>query len=81
MIQEKIIQLDAVKDIKFSMLICSNHWIWKEEDLETPIETPSMHLISYADFLFRKSIFTTTQFKNPLVIYHNSGHSVPRLGN
>ena len=61
------------------MLICANHWHWENFE-ESPIKVPSIHLISPADFLFRKSIFTTSEFEKPLVLYHESGHSFPRLG-
>lgn len=79
-IQEKKANFSPLKDLKFVMLICSNHWHNPEIDPTQPLEIPSIHLISRSDFLFRKSIFTTAQFKNPLVIYHDSGHSFPRLG-
>jgi hypothetical protein len=61
-------------------MTCGNSLKWDGFDLTKPLDFPSIHLISPADFLFPKSIFTVAQFINPLTIYHEAGHSFPRLG-
>ncbi|KAM3133660.1 hypothetical protein pb186bvf_014206 [Paramecium bursaria] len=43
------------------------------------VKAPSLHFIGLNDFLVDRSIGLTSQFLNPLVIYHNQGHKIPTL--
>jgi hypothetical protein len=47
---------------------------------EKQIDTPSLHIISPEDFIYRKSVLNITQFKDPLVISHSYGHKFPKFG-
>lgn len=76
------INLKGLKNLKFCILTCGNYWEWADLKIDnsTALQIPSIHLVSAVDFLYRKSLFTTVKFKDPLVIHHAFGHSFPRLG-
>lgn len=44
-----------------------------------PIDCPSLHIIGEKDFMKPESIALLEAFKEPVVIHHPRGHTVPRL--
>ncbi|GFZ18580.1 alpha/beta-Hydrolases superfamily protein [Actinidia rufa] len=46
----------------------------------SPVKLPSLHFIGERDFLKERGIALLESFEDPTVIYHNRGHTVPRLG-
>ncbi|PSS21488.1 Esterase [Actinidia chinensis var. chinensis] len=45
----------------------------------SPVKLPSLHFIGERDFLKEQGIALLESFEDPTVIYHNRGHTVPRL--
>ncbi len=39
----------------------------------------SIHFIGENDFIYDRSITLSSFYENPLIIFHNQGHKVPKL--
>ncbi|MED6163978.1 hypothetical protein PIB30_085185 [Stylosanthes scabra] len=48
--------------------------------LSEPIDLPSLHIIGELDFQRQESILLLEAFRDPVVIHHPTGHTIPTLG-
>ncbi|CAD8175004.1 unnamed protein product [Paramecium octaurelia] len=60
-------------------IFCSGSMVNLPDNRLIFCKIPSIHFIGVNDFLYDRSLGLSTQFLNPLVIFHDQGHKVPFL--
>uniref|UniRef100_A0A1J3FF01 Serine hydrolase domain-containing protein n=1 Tax=Noccaea caerulescens TaxID=107243 RepID=A0A1J3FF01_NOCCA len=81
-LQAKGIALQKVPKIKFVIIIGGAKFKdtkVAENAYSSSVETPSLHFLGETDFLKPYGIELIDSFKNPVVVHHPKGHTVPRL--
>ncbi|CAH8391778.1 unnamed protein product [Eruca vesicaria subsp. sativa] len=81
-LQAKGIALQKVPKIKFIIIIGGamlRSTKVVEDAYSYSIDTPSLHFLGETDFLKPYGIKLIESFKNPVVVHHPKGHTVPRI--
>lgn len=68
-----LIKSDAIKNMRFAILICTAAWKWNDIELKTevhPLDFPTLHLVSKSDFLYMASMASTVKFVRPQIMHH-----------
>lgn len=64
---------------KFAILIHGGGFFPPRFKEKFMIDVPSIHFIGENDFLFMKGLFTTSLFKEPIILFSKEGHKIPKL--
>lgn len=64
---------------KFTILISSGVFFPPQVKKKFIINTPSIHFIGENDFLFAKTLFISTLYSKPTLIFHKEGHRIPKM--